>query len=89
MKGLIFEMPKVTYLGTQPKRDFIKDAVRAQQKLLKLTDGQVAKSLNLSRESYNRRMNKVHTDDWTLGEIKRLWSKLGLPLDELRGYVRY
>ena len=46
MKGLIFEMPKVTYLGTQPKRDFIKDAVRAQQKLLKLTDGQVAKSLN-------------------------------------------
>ena len=82
-------MPKVTYLGTQPKRDFIKDAVRGQQKLLKLTDGQVAKSLNLSRESYNRRMNKVHTDNWTLGEIKRLWSKLGLPLDELRSYVRY
>lgn len=89
MKGLIFEMPKVTYLGTQPKRDPIKDTIRGQQKLLHLTDGQAAQLLGLSREAYNRRMNKVHTDDWSLGDIKLLWRKLGLPLDELRGCVRY
>lgn len=82
-------MPKVSYLGTQPKRDPIKDAMRGQQKLLHLTDKEAGALLNISREAYGRRMNHVHTDDWSLADIKLLWRKLGLPIDELRANVRF
>lgn len=82
-------MPKVTYLGTQPRRDPIKDAIRGQQRLMQMSDKEAGALLSISREAYGRRMNHVHTDDWYLRDILTLWRKLGLPIDELRANIRF
>lgn len=82
-------MPKVTYLGTptKPRRDPIKDVIQGQQRDQHITDAQLGAFIGLCRSSMNVRLNNVHTDDWTLGEIKTVWRKLGLPIDELRSYI--
>lgn len=82
-------MPKVTYLGTQPRRDPIKDAILGQQKRLGKTDTEIAKYLNICRGTYNSRMNKLHTNDWPLGDVVALWHKLGLPIEELRANIKF
>ena len=34
-------------------------------------------------------MNTKHTDDWSLGEIKKICRSLNIPVEELKDAVRY
>lgn len=81
-------MPTVNYCSVKKKRDPVKQLIREYQDINDLSDQQLAKLWGISRTTCCKRFNELHSDDW-LGDAKKLCKKLGVPIDELRGALRY
>lgn len=72
-----------------PKKDLIKALILERKLALKISDEELANSIGVTRQTLSVMINHRHTDEWSLGRIKRLCGSLGISADELRSAVRY
>lgn len=56
---------------------------------MRLSDEELSKRLGICRQTCSRLMNTKHTDDWSLGKIKKVCRSLNIPVEELKDAVRY
>ncbi len=80
-------MPRVKLL--KRPSDPVKALLFEHKIVLRLTDEEMARKMGVSKSTYERRMHEQHTDQWTVGELKQLSRSLGVPMDELRGAIKY
>ena len=80
-------MPRVKLL--KKPSDPVKALLFEHKIALRLSDEQMAVKMGVSKSTYERRMHEQHTDQWSVGELKRLSHSLGVPMDELRGAIKY
>ena len=81
-------MSKVKYCVPAVKRDPLKGLILEYKALQKLSDRQLAEAMKVSRVTYSKRMNAMHTDQW-LSDAKSLCKNLNVPIDEFRAAMRY
>ena len=75
--------------ASEPPKDPIKALILERKHALHLSDEELSKRLGICRQTCSRLMNAKHTDDWSLGEIKKICRSLNIPVEELKDAVRY
>lgn len=77
-------MPRVNL--NVPPVDPFKGVILERQKALKLSDRAMSEKLGVSSATYSNMMRRS-TDTWSLEQIKRTCSILGIPKDTLRAHI--
>jgi DNA-binding Xre family transcriptional regulator len=72
----------------KPKVDPVKAPILERINALGLTNADGAEIMGVGENTYIKRIRHQHTDEWTLGEIKRMCRGLKVEVDDLRGAVR-
>ena len=80
-------MPRLR--SSEPPKDQIKALILDRKKAMRLSDEELSRRLGICRQTCSRLMNTKHTDDWSLGEIKKICRSLNIPIEELKDAVRY
>lgn len=80
-------MPRLR--SSEPPKDPIKALILERKNAMRLSDKELSKRLGICRQTCSRLMNTKHTDDWSLGEIKKICRSLNIPVEELKDAVRY
>ena len=75
--------------ATEAKKDPIKALILERKLALKLDDEEISRIIGVSRQTYSKMLNHSHTDEWSMGRIKRLCRAMNITVDELRCAVRY
>lgn len=65
----------------RPKRDPIKALISDRVCVMRLGSQKIADVMGVSRTTSSARMTQQHTDEWTLGEVKKLCSALKVEVD--------
>lgn len=73
----------------KPKPDPVKAPILERINALHLSVADGSKMMGVGENTYIRRIRHQHTDEWSMGEIKRMCRGLKVELEELRGAVRY
>ena len=80
-------MPRLR--SSEPPKDQIKALILERKKAMRLSDEELSRRLGICRQTCSRLMNTKHTDDWSLGEIKKICRSLNITIEELKDAVRY
>ena len=75
--------------SSEPPKDQIKTLILESKKAMRLSDEELSRRLGICRQTCSRLINTKHTDDWSLGEIKKSCRSLKIPVEELKDAVRY
>lgn len=73
----------------KPKEDPVKKQILERINALHLTVAEGCKIMGVGETTYVKRMRHQHTDEWSMGEIKRMCRGLKVELDDLRGAVSF
>lgn len=77
-------MPRVNL--NVPPVDPLKGVILERQKALRLSDRAMSEKLGVSNVTYSNMMRRP-IDTWSLEQIKRTCSILGIPKDTLRAHI--
>jgi hypothetical protein len=72
----------------KPKADPIKAVVLERINALHLDNTDGSEMMGVGINTYIKRIKYQHTDDWSMGEIKRMCRGLKVDITDLRGAVR-
>ncbi len=72
----------------KPKKDLIKSLILERINALQLDNAAGCKMMGVCENTYIRRINHQHTDEWKVGEVLRMCKGLKVDIDDLRGAVR-
>lgn len=75
--------------SSEPPKDTIKALILERKNAMRLSDEELSKRLGICRQTCSRLMSTKYTDDWSLGEIKKICRSLNIPIEELKDAVRY
>lgn len=78
-------MPRVN-LG-KPEVDKVKGLILERQNALGYSQARMAQLAGCAPATYYRMMNEKSSKDWTLRDILKLTSALGIPKDEVRAAI--
>lgn len=71
----------------QPEKDPVKSVILERINAFHLTANKCAEIMGVSVNTYIKRINHQHTDEWSMGEIKKMCRALKVEPADLRGAV--
>lgn len=71
----------------QPEKDDVKAVILERINALHITAETGSKIMGVSVNTYAKRINHQHTNEWSLGEIKNMCRALKVEVADLRGAV--
>ena len=80
-------MPRLK--ATEKRKDPIKALLLERKAAYNISTDELAEELGICRQTLSDMLNRKHTDDWPLGQIKKACKVLRVTADELRAAVQF
>lgn len=80
-------MPRLK--ATEKRRDPIKALLLERKQAYGVPSDTLAEQLGVCRQTMSDMLNRKHTDEWPLGQIKKACKILRITAEELRAAVMY
>ncbi len=73
----------------EPPPDLLKGAILGAIHDQGRSYGEMSEAVGVSRSTWSRMLNEQRADEWPLDKIRAACKYLGVPIEDLRGLIRY